>query len=108
VTWFICRPIKPFSSVAAASAPYGGIIKGSILAVDRALTPQHGQIIVAEVDGELVLKRLLLNPVPALQALSGDNTLSFIDASTELPVWDVVAYALTDIAGLCSLIGGRA
>jgi len=93
-------PYSTFLVRSGSECPDAGIIKGSILAVDRALTPQHGQIIVAEIDGELVLKRLLLNPVPALQALSGDNKLSFIDASAELPVWGVVAYALTDIAGL--------
>jgi DNA polymerase V len=49
------------------ACPEAGIIKGSVLAVDRALTPRHGQIIVAEYEGELVLRRLLLKPVPALQ-----------------------------------------
>lgn len=49
--------------------PDAGIVKGSVLAIDRALTPAHGQLIVAEVDGELTLRRLLLTPVPALQAI---------------------------------------
>lgn len=41
-----------------------GIVKGSVLAIDRALKPVHGQIIVAEFDGELTLRQLLLNLVP--------------------------------------------
>lgn len=77
-----------------------GIVKGSVLAIDRALTPAHGQLIVAEVDGELTLRRLLLTPVPALQALDSDETVTLIDVSQPLPVWGVVAYALTDVAGL--------
>lgn len=80
--------------------PDAGIVKGSVLAIDRALTPAHGQLIVAEVDGELTLRRLLLTPVPALQALDSDETVTLIDVSQPLPVWGVVAYALTDVAGL--------
>ena len=83
-----------------SECPEAGIIKGSVLAIDRALTPVHGQIIVAEVEGELVLKRLLLKPTPALQALNSEHTVSIVDPDAELPVWGVVAYALTDVAGL--------
>lgn len=65
--------------------PDAGIVKGSVLAIDRALTPAHGQLIVAEVDGELTLRRLLLTPVPALQALDSDETVTLIDVSQPLP-----------------------
>lgn len=39
--------------------PAAGIVKGSVLAIDWALTPAHGQLIVAEIDGELSLRCLL-------------------------------------------------
>lgn len=77
-----------------------GIVKGSVLAIDRALKPVHGQLIVAEFDGELTLRRLLLKPIPALQALDEDETVTLLDISQPLPVWGVVAYALTDVAGI--------
>ncbi|MDF7788628.1 peptidase [Pantoea stewartii] len=77
-----------------------GIVKGSVLAVDRALIPAHRQLIVAEIDGELTLRRLLLEPVPALQALDEDETVTLLDVNQALPVWGVVAYALTDVAGV--------
>lgn len=80
--------------------PDAGIVKGSVLAIDRALTPTHGQLIVAELDGELILRRLLLNPIAALQALDADETVTLLDISQELPIWGVVAYALTDVAGV--------
>ncbi|WHU90685.1 hypothetical protein [Pantoea agglomerans] len=47
-----------------------------------------------------MLRRLLINPVPALQELRDDETITLLDENQELPVWGVVAYALTDIAGL--------
>ncbi|KEY39987.1 peptidase [Pantoea agglomerans] len=94
---------SPYSTYLMRSESYcpdAGIIKGSVLAIDRALTPAHGQLIVAELEGELTLRRLLLNPVPALQALDADETVTLLDVSQVLPVWGVVAYSLTDVAGV--------
>jgi DNA polymerase V len=77
--------LSPYSTYLMRSesdCPGAGIVKGSVLAIDRALT------------------RLLLNPVPALQALDADETVTLLDVSQALPVWGVVAYALTDVAGI--------
>ncbi|UJL39283.1 S24 family peptidase [Pantoea agglomerans] len=93
-------PYSTYLMRSESDCPGTGIVKGSVLAIDRALTPTHGQIIIAELDGELTLRRLLLNPVPALQALDTDETVTLIDVSQTLPVWGVVAYALTDVAGV--------
>ncbi|MDT8850242.1 S24 family peptidase [Pantoea dispersa] len=95
--------LSPYSTYlmrSDADCPDAGIVRGSVLAIDRALSPEHGQIIVAEIDGELALRRLLLNPVPALQALNENEAITLHDVSQPLPVWGVVAYALTDVAGL--------
>lgn len=95
--------LSPYSTYLMRSDsnfPDAGIVKGSVLAIDRALTPTHGQLIVAELDGELILRRLLLNPIAALQALDADETVTLLDVSQELPIWGVVAYALTDVAGV--------
>lgn len=46
--------------------PEAGIMQDSVLAIDRALTPQHRHIIIAEVEEQLVLRRPLIKPVPAL------------------------------------------
>lgn len=95
--------LSPYSTYlmrSDSSFPDAGIVKGSVLVIDRALVPAHGQLIVAESDGELTLRRLLLDPVPALQAPDADETITLLDVSQGLPVWGVVAYALTDVAGL--------
>ena len=95
--------LSPYSTYlmrSDCSFPDAGIVKGSVLAIDRALTPVHGHLIVAELNGELMLRRLLLNPVAALQAPDEEESITLLDASQVLPVWGVVAYALTDIAGL--------
>lgn len=95
--------LSPHSTYLLRSAsdyPDVGIVKGTLLAVDRGLTPQHGHVIIANVEDELVIRRLLLVPSPALQELNGDGTLLPLAPDTELPVWGVVAYAVTDLAGL--------
>jgi DNA polymerase V len=39
-----------------------GIIEGDVLVVDRSLTAQHRDIVIAAVNGEMVCKRLELTP----------------------------------------------
>jgi DNA polymerase V len=46
----------------------------------------HGQLIVAEFSRELTLRRLLLDPVPVLQAADADETVTLLDVSQGLPV----------------------
>ncbi len=38
--------------------------------------------------------------LPAHQALDTDETVTLLDVSQTLPVWGVVAYARTDVAGV--------
>ncbi|MEY8772750.1 S24 family peptidase [Erwinia sp. ACCC 02193] len=80
--------------------PACGILKGSLLAVDRSLKPKHGNLVIASVDDELVIRRLILTPDPALQTLTGQSTIIPIKEGNESPIWGVIAYALTDLAGL--------
>lgn len=84
----------------AGDYPDVGIVKGSLLTVDRSLTAQHGNIIITDVNDELVLRRLLLIPSPALQELSGSGVLTPLSEDFDLSVWGVVSYSLTDLAGL--------
>jgi len=83
----------------ATDYPDVGILKGSLLAVDRAIPFKHDQIIIANVDNDLVLRRLLLTPVAALQELDGIKTITPLPDDQELPIWGVIAYVLTDMAG---------
>lgn len=80
--------------------PACGILKGSLLAVDRSLRPKHGNLVIASVDDELVIRRLFLTPAPALQALAGQCAITPLQEGAELPIWGVIAYALTDLAGI--------
>jgi len=47
-----------------------GLCSGDLMIVDKAEKAQHGYIVIAEVDGEFTVKRLLLTPCPALQPMN--------------------------------------
>lgn len=74
-------------------------MQGSVFAIDRALIPQHRHIIVAEVDGELVLRRLLINPVPVLKELRRDEN--------HYPARQKSGFACMRRCGLCAACTGE-
>lgn len=39
-----------------------GLYSGDLIVVDKAEQARHGDIVIAEVDGEFTVKRLLLTP----------------------------------------------
>lgn len=47
-----------------------GLHSGDLLIVDKAERPQHGDIVIAEIEGEFTVKRLLITPRPGLQAMN--------------------------------------
>lgn len=47
-----------------------GLNSGDLMVVDKAERAKHGDIVIAEIDGEFTVKRLLLSPRPALQAMN--------------------------------------
>lgn len=47
-----------------------GLYSGDLLVVDKAERPIHGDIVIAEIDGEFTVKRLLLSPRLALQPMN--------------------------------------
>ncbi|QZN97409.1 translesion error-prone DNA polymerase V autoproteolytic subunit [Symbiopectobacterium purcellii] len=51
-----------FIRVSGDSMIDAGISDGDLLVVDRALTAQHGDIVVAAVDGEFTVKELRIRP----------------------------------------------
>ena len=80
-----------FFRVRGNSMENAGILNGDLLVVDRAVEPASGQIVVAAIDGELVVKRLVRRRGKViLEAASPDyGPLEIGDAQT-LDVWGLV------------------
>ena len=47
-----------------------GLHSGDLMIVDKAEQAQHGDIVIAEIEGEFTVKRLLLRPRTGLQAMN--------------------------------------
>lgn len=73
-----------------------GIYPGSILIVNKALKPKSSSIVIAVVDGELVVKRLYKRngTVKLLSENPNYAPIEFTDGD-ELIIWGVVTYVIT-------------
>ena len=89
---FVPRPEATFFLRVQGDSMIGaGIHDGDLLIVDKSLEPRHGSIVIAEVHGELTVKRLhhkdgkiaLLAENPAYQAIP-------VSEESQLVVWGVV------------------
>ena len=80
-----------FVRVRGYSMEQAGIRDGDLLVVDRALKPRSGQIVVAAIDGELVVKRLVRRRGQViLEAASPDYGPIEIHDGQTLDIWGVV------------------
>lgn len=76
-----------------------GIHPGDLIVVDRSLAPQDGQVVVAEVDGQLTVKRLhFVAGVPELHPENPHYPVIRFREGQELRVWGVVTSAVHKVA----------
>lgn len=80
-----------FLRVSGSSMINAGIHHNDILIVDRSLDPSHGKVVIAAVNGELTVKRLLIEGKKIRLAPENDSYTSIeITADMELHIWGVV------------------
>lgn len=90
----IQRPAATFFvSVSGDSMMNAGILNGDILVVDRSLTAQDGDIVLALVDGEFTVKRLQLSPLQLVPANPAYEPITF-SAEQQLEVFGVVTFVI--------------
>jgi DNA polymerase V len=84
-----------FVRVAGDSMTGAGINDNDILIVDRSLEPLSNNIVIATVNGELTVKRLIKKKDSCLLfAENPDYPPLIIDEDTPLEIWGVVTYAI--------------
>ncbi|WP_432263155.1 LexA family protein [Cupriavidus sp. TMH.W2] len=87
-----------FVWVRGDSMSLAGICDGDRLVVDRALTPEHGQVVVAILDGELTVKRLYRkNGIVKLQAANPTYPDIRMREASELVIWGVVTHCIKSL-----------
>lgn len=71
-----------------------GIFPGDILVVDRSLEARHGDIVIAEIRGELTVKKLELTPQTRLVAMNTAYPPILLHEGDELVLFGVVTTAI--------------
>ncbi|MEK6627657.1 MAG: translesion error-prone DNA polymerase V autoproteolytic subunit [Bdellovibrionota bacterium] len=92
----IQRPSSTFLLKAEGdSMTNAGIFNNDLLVVDKSIKPQHGHIIVAVVNGEFTLKRLVFRfPKTILQPENPKFKPLEITAEMNFEVWGVVTHTI--------------
>jgi DNA polymerase V len=71
-----------------------GIFHDDVLVVDRSLTARHGDIVIAELNGEMTVKRLELTPCLRLVPMNPNHEPIRIPAGSDLEIFGVVTTAV--------------
>jgi len=73
-----------------------GIHENDILVVDRSVTPQHGKIVIAAIDGQLTVKRLQkqMDGKFVLMPENPDYSPIEVKDGSEVFIWGVVTYII--------------
>ena len=84
-----------FVKVQGDSMNGAGIQEGDIVAVDRAIPPKHGSIVIAAVNGEMTIKRLFIEK-KRVTLLAENPTYPPLPIQEEqdLRIWGVVTFVI--------------
>ena len=94
----IRHPATTFYARAVGDSMKGcGIDDGDLLVIDKAISPQNGDIVVAYIDGEFTLKKVRLEPdgsclwlIPA----NDEYPPIQVTVETDIIIWGVLTYTI--------------
>jgi DNA polymerase V len=92
------KPATFFMRVSGSSMINAGIYDGDIVIVDRSLKPQNGKIVIAVIDGEMLIRRYE-KTMNSLRLIPETTKLSPIDISEfmDFKIWGVVSYVIRNV-----------
>ena len=92
------KPATFFMRVSGGSMINAGIYNGDIVIVDRSIKPQNGKIVIAVIDGEMLIRRYELT-LNRLRLVPETPKLSPIDVSefSDFKIWGVVVCVIRNV-----------
>ncbi len=89
------KPATFFFRMNSHAMTGAGIFSGDILIVDRSITATNGKVVIAVLNGEMMVRRLE-RTANRIRLIPETHTLSVIDidAFADFTVWGVVIYAI--------------
>jgi len=97
--YLVKRPASTFIvRVSGDSMIKAGIFPGSLLVVDRSITPTDGKIVIAALVGELTVKRLSLkNGEVRLIAENDEYSPISVEGDLDMVIWGVVTSVIQEL-----------
>lgn len=90
------KPATFFMRVNSDAMIDAGIHIGDVVIVDRSLEAKNGKIVIAVVDGELLIRKIEITDTNKL-LLSTNKKLGIIDVTNGLKLWGVVTYVIHNV-----------
>ncbi len=92
------KPATFFMRVSGNSMINAGIFDGDIVIVDRSLKPQNGKIVIAVIDGEMLIRRYE-QTINKLRLVPETPKLATIDVSefSDFKIWGVVIHVIRSL-----------
>jgi DNA polymerase V len=90
------KPATFFLRVSGEAMTGAGIFDGDVLIVDRSIKAANGRVIIATLNGEMLVRRLE-KTMNRIRLIPETNRLSAIDvdpSGSEFSVWGVVTYVI--------------
>ena len=93
------KPATFFLRVSGDAMINAGIFSGDVLIVDRSLKAVNGKIIVAVLNGEMLVRRLekTFNRVRLIPETNRLSTIEVDPSSCEFSIWGVVTYVIHSV-----------
>lgn len=92
------KPATFFMRVTGSSMINAGIHDGDVVIVDRSVKPVSGKIVIAVLDGDMLIRRLE-KTMNRLRLVPETNKLSPIDIAefSDMTIWGVVTYVIKQV-----------
>lgn len=88
------KPATFFLRVNSDAMVGAGVHVGDVVIVDRSLEPKNGRLVIAIVDGELLIRKLEINNNQTRLATANKRLASLDVTGTQLNIWGVVTYVI--------------
>ena len=92
------KPATFFMKVSGSSMINAGIFDGDIVIVDRSIKPKNGTIVIAVIDGEMLIRRME-KTINKMRLIPETPKLAIIDVSefSDFKIWGVVICVIRNL-----------
>lgn len=91
----ISHPSSTFFARVSGDSMIGvGIYPSDLVVIDKSLIPKNGDIVVASIDGEFLVKRYIKQGNTVILRSENTNYKDILISSEEFNLWGVVTYSI--------------